>query len=164
MANGCENYRSPLSQGLSEAPLLRIQRFPLRSSRCCLVAVCLLAVASCAGCGGKAAYETKAEPRIEKPKPPTAVPMWLRNGERNFFGTGPWKDGELKVIWEVETGFISGRLHKDPWGGTSWPGQPSLKDDRVYFPSGTAKFISSTRTMAPSSGSSKLKTVSKRRR
>ena len=58
-----------------------------------------------------------------------------RQRERNFYGTGPWKDGELTVIWEVETGFISGRLHKDPWGGTSWPGQPSIKDDRVYFPS-----------------------------
>jgi len=71
----------------------------------------------------------------EKPKPPSTIPMWLGNGERNFFGTGPWKDGQLKVIWEVETGSISGRFHKDPWGGASWPGQPSIKEDRVYFPS-----------------------------
>ena len=38
-----------------------------------------------------------------------------------------------EILWEFETGFISGRLHKDPWGGTSWPGQPSVGDDRVYF-------------------------------
>ena len=42
--------------------------------------------------------------------------MWLGNGERNFYGSGPWKDGGLKVVWQVETGFMSGRLHKDPWG------------------------------------------------
>ena len=116
-------------------PLLPVEHLLLRSSQCCIVAVCLIFLGTLVGCGGKAVSETKAEPRIEKPKPPTSVPMWLGNGERNFFGTGPWKDGELKVIWEVETGFISGRLHKDPWGGTSWPGQPSIKDDRVYFPS-----------------------------
>jgi len=52
-----------------------------------------------------------------------------------FLWHGPWKSGELKIVWEVETGFMSGRLHKDPWGGTSWPGQPSIRDDRVYFPS-----------------------------
>jgi outer membrane protein assembly factor BamB len=61
--------------------------------------------------------------------------MWLGNGERNFYGTGPWKEGRLSAVWEFETGFITGRLHKDLWGGTSWPGQPSVSDDRVYFPS-----------------------------
>jgi outer membrane protein assembly factor BamB len=86
------------------------------------------------GCTGKALTE-KPVIAAEKPKPPTAVPMWLGNAERNFYGTGPWKDGQLKVVREVETGFITGRLHKDPWGGTSWPGQPSLREDRVYFPS-----------------------------
>ncbi|MGZ5482137.1 MAG: PQQ-binding-like beta-propeller repeat protein, partial [Pyrinomonadaceae bacterium] len=100
-----------------------------------MIVVCALACGGgLLGCGGKAAVEIKAGP-VEKPKPPSAVPMWLGNAERNFYGTGPWKDGELTVIWEVETGFISGRLHKDPWGGTSWPGQPSIKDNRVYFPS-----------------------------
>lgn len=108
--------------------------FPLRFSRL-LLAVCALALpAGLIGCGGKVTSEVKADPIVEKPKP-TAVPMWLGNAERDFYGTGPWKDGELTVIWEVETGFITGRLHKDPWGGTSWPGQPSIKDDRVYFPS-----------------------------
>jgi eukaryotic-like serine/threonine-protein kinase len=96
----------------------------------------LVSLSLFAGCTGKAGTEAPLAPRIiEKPKPPTAVPMWLGNGERNFFGTGPWKNGDLKVIWEVETGFISGRLHKDPWGGTSWPGQPSIRDDRIFFPS-----------------------------
>lgn len=86
------------------------------------------------GCAGRVVIETPAAV-IEKPKPPNAVPMWLGNAERTFFGTGPWKDGELKIKWEVETDWISGRLHKDPWGGTSWPGQPSIRGDRVYFPS-----------------------------
>jgi outer membrane protein assembly factor BamB len=92
------------------------------------------ATALLTGCNGKA-VTPPPPPAIEKPKPPGAVPMWLGNAERNFFGTGPWKDGELKVIWSVETKGISGRLHKDPWGGTSWPGQPSIGDDRVFFPS-----------------------------
>src|SRR2546423_5576762 len=61
--------------------------------------------------------------------------MWLGNATRVFYGTGQIKDGQLTVVWQVETGFTSGRLHDDPWGGTSWPGQPSIKDDRVYFPS-----------------------------
>ena len=74
-------------------------------------------------------------PVVEKPKPPPAVPTWLGNPERNFYGTGPWKDGELKIVWEVQTGSISGRFHPDPWGGTSWPGQPSVEGDFVYFPS-----------------------------
>jgi hypothetical protein len=78
-------------------------------------------------CTTKAVSEAPAA-TIEKPKPPTAVPMWLGNGERNFYGTGPWKDGQLKIVWDLKTEFMSGRLHKDPWGGTSWPGQPSVRD------------------------------------
>ena len=50
-------------------------------------------------CGAKVVKETPAETRIEKPKPPTAVPMWLGNPARNFFGTGPMpkalKDGTV---------------------------------------------------------------------
>ena len=57
--------------------------------------------------------------------------MWLGNGERNFYGTGPWQDGQLKIVWDLKTEFMSGRLHKDPWGGTSWPGQPSIRDGRA---------------------------------
>ncbi|MEK6333706.1 MAG: PQQ-binding-like beta-propeller repeat protein [Acidobacteriota bacterium] len=95
-----------------------------------LIAVALLVT----GCSSKVVSKTPAA-IIEKPKPPTSVPMWLGNAERMFFGTGPWKDGVLTVKWEFETDFITGRLHKDLWGGTSWPGQPSISDDRVYFPS-----------------------------
>ena len=43
--------------------------------------------------------------------------------------------GPLEIVWELETGFIIGRLHEDPWGGSSWRGQPSIDRDRVYFPS-----------------------------
>ena len=70
-----------------------------------MIVVCALACGGgLLGCRGKAAVENKAP--VEKPKPPSAVPMWLGNAERNFYGTGPWKDGQLTVIWEVETGFI----------------------------------------------------------
>ena len=86
-------------------------------------------------CGSKVVKEAPAEAKIEKPKPPASLPTWLGNPERTFYGTGPWKTGQLKIIWEVKTGSISGRFHKDPWGGTSWPGQPSVEGDRVYFPS-----------------------------
>jgi len=125
-----DNFRHDLPRFL----LLPTRNFPPLAIRFCGAALCLGALVSIAGCGGKAASEIKAGP-INKPKPPSAVSMWLGSAERNFFGTGPWRDGELKVIWEVETGFITGRLHEDPWGGTSWPGQPSIKADRVYFPS-----------------------------
>lgn len=108
---------------------------PLRLVELSLAALCLASAFTFSGCSTKAVSETKAEPLIEKPRPPSAVPMWLGNATRDFYGTGPIKDGQLKVIWQIETGFTSGHLHKDPWGGTSWPGQPSIKDDRVYFPS-----------------------------
>jgi len=111
---------------------LRVPSFPRVIPLAGLALLCCLPFLS--GCTTKAVSEAPAAP-IEKPKPPTAVPMWLGNAERNFYGTGPWKDGQLKVVWDVKTEFISGRLHKDPWGGTSWPGQPSIRDDRVYFPS-----------------------------
>ena len=38
----------------------------------------------------------------------------------------------LEVVWEFET-WTTGRLHKDPWGGSSWPGQPSVDEQHVYF-------------------------------
>ena len=70
-------------------------------------------------------------PVVEKPKPPTAVPMWLGNAERNFYGSGPWKDGDLKIIWEVGTKGISGRLHKDPW--VERPGRVSHRFATIAF-------------------------------
>src|SRR6185503_9225837 len=63
------------------------------------------------------------------------LPNWLGNPQRNFYGSGPWQEGPMEIVWQAETGLISGRLHKDPWGGTSWPGQPSVDGSRVYFPS-----------------------------
>jgi outer membrane protein assembly factor BamB len=59
--------------------------------------------------------------------------MWLGNPSRNFYGTGPWSNEKLQIVWQFETKMISGRLHEDSWGGTSWPGQPSVDDQHVYF-------------------------------
>src|SRR5918993_4524332 len=98
----------------------------------------LLAVSSAAlaigatACAGPVVQKTEAE-AIRKEAPPTSVPLWMGSLTRDFYGTGPWPDRPVDVIWEVETKLISGRLHKDGWGGTSWPGQPSVAGDRVYF-------------------------------
>ena len=87
-----------------------------------------------------ACKKTQGEPTpppkpIEEKKPAPAVATWLGNAERNYYGSGPWQEGKLEVVWEFKTSSTSGRLHKDPWGGTSWPGQPSVEGDRVDFPS-----------------------------
>ncbi|HXI74879.1 MAG TPA: PQQ-binding-like beta-propeller repeat protein, partial [Pyrinomonadaceae bacterium] len=113
---------------------MKVFSFPRGSRRayCLLPIICALGFIS--GCTSKAVTETPP-PKVEPPKPPPTMSFWLGNPERNFYGTGPWKDGQLKIAWEVKTGFISGRFHKDPWGGTSWPGQPSVEGDFVYFPS-----------------------------
>src|SRR4030095_994490 len=83
-------------------------------------------------CTGKAEPQVQARPP-EPAKPPPSVPMWLGNPSRNFFGTGPLSNEPLKVVWSFETEAISGRLHKDPWGGSSWPGQPSVDNQHVFF-------------------------------
>src|SRR5678810_30790 len=93
----------------------------------------LLALLLLPACGGKVITETAAKPATPAPKPPTSVPAWLGNASRNFYGTGPWSDAPLQVVWEFKTNWISGRLHKDPWGGSSWPGQPSVDEKYVYF-------------------------------
>jgi outer membrane protein assembly factor BamB len=76
----------------------------------------------------------------EKPPAPTPSPTpegtltFLGRPTRDYYGSGPWKSaGPLKVVWKFKTKGISGRFHKDPWGGTSWPGQPSVRGDKVYF-------------------------------
>src|SRR6185436_4808855 len=85
-------------------------------------------------CGGKVITRTEAKPQPPAPpKPPTSVPFWLGNASRNFYGTGPSSHKPLEVVWSFETKGISGRLHKDPWGGSSWPGQPSVDEQHVYF-------------------------------
>ena len=83
----------------------------------------LLALLLLSACGGKVITKTEAAKAPEPPKPPSSVPAWLGNPSRNFYGTGPWSGKQLEVVWSVETKGISGRLHKDPWGGSSWPGQ-----------------------------------------
>src|SRR5687767_4281963 len=100
---------------------------PSRFLASSLSLILLLALSfSLAACGGSLVKETVAETKVERPAPPpTSVPTWLGNTSRTFYGTGPWSDHPSEILWEFETGFISGRLHKDLWGGTSWPGQPS---------------------------------------
>jgi outer membrane protein assembly factor BamB len=93
----------------------------------------ILALLLLTSCGGTVVPETEAKPQPPPPKPPASVPMWLGNASRNFYGTGPWSDEPLQVVWEFETKWITGRLHKDPWGGSSWPGQPSVDERHVYF-------------------------------
>ena len=93
----------------------------------------LIAVLACiSACGGKVITHTEAKPPPPPPVP-TSVPAWLGNPSRDFYGTGPWSNEPLEVVWEFETKSISGRLHKDPWGGSSWPGQPSVNERYVYF-------------------------------
>src|SRR4030095_3560768 len=102
-----------------------------------LLLLCLgVCVTLSASCGEKLVTqpipESKSKPA---PTPVNSVPNWLGNPERNFYGTGPWQEGPLEIVWANDTDFISGRLHPDLWGGTSWPGQPSVDGTRVYFPS-----------------------------
>src|SRR6185369_7760639 len=93
----------------------------------------LSAQLSLSACGGKVISKTEAHAPPEPPKAPSSIPAWLGNPSRNFYGTGPWSDGPLEIVWEFETDYITGRLHKDPWGGSSWPGQPSVDENHVYF-------------------------------
>ena len=111
---------------------MRNLSFPVVVTRFCATMLAAIASLAATSCGGKVVSETVAEPRAEKPKPPTSIPMWLGNPNRNFFGTGPIPKS-LKVIWDFETGFSRGRLHSDAWGGAGWPGQAAIVGDRVYF-------------------------------
>src|SRR6185436_5600893 len=108
-----------------------------RSLFASLLILCLmLSVLSLSGCGGKLIKSTSAEPKSSSPPPPPPPPTvstWLGNSSRNFYGTGPWAAQPAEVLWEFETGLISGPLHKLGWGGSSWPGQPSVVGKRVYF-------------------------------
>src|SRR5436190_18683739 len=92
----------------------------------------ILALLISTACGGKVVIKTEAKLQ-PTPKPPTSVPMWLGNASRNFYGTGPWSNAPLEIVWEFQTKFITGQFHEDPWGGSSWPGQPSVDESHVYF-------------------------------
>ena len=104
-------------------------------------AIILIALAAALfGCGGKLVKETSAEPVVEHPAPPPVdFPTWLGNPTRNFYGTGPWSNKPLEVVWDFKTDWSSGRLHKDPWAGSGWPGQPAVVGDRIYFGSAGAR-------------------------
>src|SRR6267143_4799835 len=87
-------------------------------------------------CGGRIITKTEAEPvpKVNKAPPvQTDLPMWLGNPSRSFYGSGPWSTEPLKVVWDFKTQWSRGRLHKDPWGGSGWPGQPAVVGERVYF-------------------------------
>ena len=107
----------------------------MKKSEVSLLTSCLLAALLLGGCGGKA-QERAADSDVKPPVTVRARPVvatWLGNPARTFYGSGPWAAGPLEISWKFKTRSISGRLHKDPWGGTSWPGQPSVNNDRVYF-------------------------------
>ncbi len=103
-----------------------------------IVSLALLPMLS--GCGGKLVKETAAEPVVERPPlPPVNFPTWFGNPARNFYGTGPWSNKPLEVVWDFKTDWSSGRLHEDPWAGSGWPGQPAIVGDRLYFGSAGAR-------------------------
>lgn len=87
-------------------------RFPLPDSlhlpAFLLVLGLILATSSCSPAVAK---KTEAEPLKARPVKPSGLPMWLGNVERNFYGSGPWPDRPLKVVWEFETELTSGRFH-----------------------------------------------------
>src|ERR1700682_3988747 len=116
----------------SEDPPLLNLSFPVGLRLCGAIVITLCSALLLTSCAEKAVSETSsAKPVVEKPKPPTAVPMWLGDPTRTFFGTGPMPKS-LKIIWAFTTGLTRGRLHDDPWGGSGWPGQPAIVGDRVY--------------------------------
>ncbi|MFN2493580.1 MAG: PQQ-binding-like beta-propeller repeat protein, partial [Pyrinomonadaceae bacterium] len=92
-------------------------------------------------CGGKLVKETVAETKIDHStiRTPTSIPTWLGNPARNFYGTGPWSNRPLQIMWEFKTESSSGRFHKISWAGAGWPGQPAIVEDRVYFGSNDAQ-------------------------
>src|SRR5215204_6799333 len=106
---------------------------PILSPKLFILLTLVLVLPVLTACDRTVVTEIKATPVPFKP--PASVPFWLGNASRNFYGTGPWSNQPLQVVWEFETTSIAGRLHKDPWGGTSWPGQPSVDGEHVYFPS-----------------------------
>src|SRR5260370_33953798 len=99
-----------------------------------LISIFAVACLLCA-CGGKVLKETQAEPNRPKVKEARAVsvPMWQGNPARTFYGTGPWSEKALEVVWDFKTGWCRGRFHKDPWGGSGWRGQPAIVGDRICF-------------------------------
>src|SRR5436309_10659896 len=102
-------------------------------NKCFLLLPVVLIVSLVSACSARIVKETEAKASPPPPKVEQIVPTWLGNPGRNFYGTGPLSEKPLEVVWEFKTGMITGRLHEDLWGGTSWPGQPSVNETRVYF-------------------------------
>src|SRR5260370_23345167 len=101
----------------------------------CLLVLLGLVLSACGKTTkGKPASTATKVVEVREPTP-AAVPMWLGNPERNFFGTGPWTDRPLEIVWDFKTGSVRGPLHPDPSGGSGWPGQGAVVGDRVYFQS-----------------------------
>lgn len=119
---------------------MKPEKINRRKRTIAIAAILVLFTVLSTGCGRSVGTATTdaVEAGKSAPKPPAAQPQlvktWLGNWERNFYGTGPIPDKPLKIIWQVKTGYMSGRLHPDPWGGTSWPGQPTVTRDRVHYP------------------------------
>ena len=110
---------------------------PDEFSRHLLIPAALVLALLLSACGTSVVSKTGVESGTKDPAKAVvaSLPYWLGNPQRNFYGSGPWAPGPLEIVWEFKTDSISGRLHPDPWGGTSWPGQPSVDGNRVYFPS-----------------------------
>ena len=81
-----------------------------------------LGVTSCVSKG--TVSQVSAKPVPETKPTPSAVATWLGNPERNFYGTGPWPDGQLQIIWEVKTGSTSGRLSANGTGNVATSRRP----------------------------------------
>lgn len=118
---------------------LAISRRANRLKLFTLGALAWAALLALGGCGGKVTEEIYARSTegalrsAEVVRVPPTVPMWLGNPSRTFYGTGPLTSRPLEVVWQFETEATTGALHKDKWGGSSWPGQPAVAGDRVYF-------------------------------
>src|SRR5256885_11955561 len=97
----------------------------------------ILAVLFLNGCGGKA--ETKSKTAESDMRPAETVRVrenvstFLGNPSRSYYGTGPWSQQPLEVLWSVKTGAMAGPNHKVAWGGSALPGQPSTNGQRAYF-------------------------------
>src|SRR5262245_30795860 len=119
-----------LKPRLEQPPMTSPSFLPKQST----VLLVLLTILFClTGCSTRLVKETEAKSAPRAPAKPTTLPEWLGNPARNFYGTGPWSGKKLEVVWQFETQWIKGRLHEDPWGGSSWPGQPSIDTKQVYF-------------------------------
>ena len=102
-----------------------MNKFKLKDISLSALLACLVAgLLALSGCGKAEVKSAESDVRpAETVRVRPIVSTWLGNPSRTFYGSGPWTDAPLEVVWKFKTKSISGRLHKDPWGGTSWPGR-----------------------------------------